>query len=562
MNAALLAALTFALFALGYRYYSRFLSERIFRLSEDEPVPARELEDGVDYVPTDKHVLWGHHFTSIAGAAPIVGPAIAVIWGWLPALVWVVVGTVFMGAVHDFSALVISLRHRGRSIGEITGHVIGPRARTLFLIIISFLIWIVLAVFAFIIGTLFQSNPGAIFPIWIQIVAATVLGWLVYRRGMAILAPSLVAYALLLASIFYGNAFAEAYPALGEIPVGTWVWILMIYSFVASVLPVWVLLQPRDYLNAHQLLTGLSLLSIGLVVLQPTVQAPAINVAPEGAPPMIPFLFITIACGAISGFHGLVSSGTTSKQVGCMTDARAIGYGGMLGEGALGMLAVLAATAGFASGAEWHSHYASWGAASGLSAKLDAFVSGGATFVAALGIPHATAKTFIAVMVIAFAATSLDTGARIQRLVIAELAESYGVKSLTNRYAAGALGIGAALLLAVTQAGGKGGLILWPLFGTTNQLVAGVSLLVISVWLRQQGRAYIYTMVPMVFVGLATVVSMLGEVLGYFGAFSEQWLLAIMGSLILLLDLWVVFEGMRVLLTDVSRQRAASGAGA
>ena len=562
MNAALLAALTFALFALGYRYYSRFLSERIFRLSEDEPVPARELEDGVDYVPTDKHVLWGHHFTSIAGAAPIVGPAIAVIWGWLPALVWVVVGTVFMGAVHDFSALVISLRHRGRSIGEITGHVIGPRARTLFLIIISFLIWIVLAVFAFIIGTLFQSNPGAIFPIWIQIVAATVLGWLVYRRGMAILAPSLVAYALLLAAIFYGNAFAEAYPALGEIPVGTWVWILMIYSFVASVLPVWVLLQPRDYLNAHQLLTGLSLLSIGLVVLQPTVQAPAINVAPEGAPPMIPFLFITIACGAISGFHGLVSSGTTSKQVGCMTDARAIGYGGMLGEGALGMLAVLAATAGFASGAEWHSHYASWGAASGLSAKLDAFVSGGATFVAALGIPHATAKTFIAVMVIAFAATSLDTGARIQRLVIAELVESDGVKSLTNRYAAGALGIGAALLLAVTQAGGKGGLILWPLFGTTNQLVAGVSLLVISVWLRQQGRAYIYTMVPMVFVGLATVVSMLGEVLGYFGAFSEQWLLAIMGSLILLLDLWVVFEGMRVLLTDVSRQRAASGAGA
>jgi carbon starvation protein len=562
VNAALLAALTFALFALGYRYYSRFLSERIFRLSEDEPVPARELEDGVDYVPTDKHVLWGHHYTSIAGAAPIVGPAIAVIWGWLPALVWVVVGTVFMGAVHDFSALVISLRHRGRSIGEITGHVIGPRARTLFLIIISFLIWIVLAVFAFIIGTLFQSNPGAIFPIWIQIVAATVLGWLVYRRGIAILAPSLVAYALLLAAIFYGNAFAEAYPALGEIPVGTWVWILMIYSFVASVLPVWVLLQPRDYLNAHQLLTGLSLLFLGLVVLQPTVQAPAINFAPEGAPPMIPFLFITIACGAISGFHGLVSSGTTSKQVGCMTDARAIGYGGMLGEGALGMLAVLAATAGFASSAEWHSHYASWGAASGLSAKLDAFVSGGATFVAALGIPHATAKTFIAVMVIAFAATSLDTGARIQRLVIAELAESYGVKSLTNRYAAGALGIGAALLLAVTQADGKGGLILWPLFGTTNQLVAGVSLLVISVWLRQQGRAYIYTMVPMVFVGLATVVSMLGEVRGYFGAFSEQWLLAIMGSLILLLDLWVVFEGMRVLLTDASRQRAASGAGA
>ena len=561
MNAALLAILTFALFAVGYRYYSRFLSERIFELSADEAVPARELEDGVDFVPTARSVLWGHHYTSIAGAAPIVGPAIAVIWGWLPALLWVAIGTVFMGAVHDFGALVISLRNRGRSIGEVTGSVIGPRARTLFLLIISFLIWIVLAVFAFIIGTLFQSNPGSIFPIWIQIVVATALGWLVYRRGVGILMPSLVAYALLLVAIFYGNAFAESFPGLADISVSSWVWILLIYSFVASVLPVWVLLQPRDYLNAHQLITGLSLLFVGLLVLHPSVQAPALNLAPEGAPPMIPFLFITIACGAISGFHGLVSSGTTSKQVGCMTDARPIGYGGMLGEGALGMLAVLAATAGFSSAAEWHGHYASWGAADGLSAKLDAFVSGGATFVASLGIPRATAKTFIAVMVIAFAATSLDTGARIQRLIIAELAESYGLRALTNRYAAGALGIGAALLLAITQAGGRGGLILWPLFGTTNQLVAGVSLLVISVWLRKQGRAYVYTLVPMIFVGLATVASMLGEVQGYFQAFSERWLLALMGSLILILDLWVVFEGMRVLLADTARERAVSGAG-
>jgi carbon starvation protein len=562
VNAALLAILTFALFAIGYRFYARFLSEQIFRLRADEPVPSRELEDGVDYVPTTRQVLWGHHYTSIAGAAPIVGPAIAVIWGWLPALLWVAIGTVFMGAVHDFGTLVISLRNRGRSIGEITGSVIGPRARTLFLLIISFLIWIVLAVFAFIIGTLFHGNPGSIFPIWIQIVVALALGWLVYRRRVGIFAPSVLAYVLLLGAIFYGNAVAEAFPALGEISVSTWVWVLLLYSFVASVLPVWVLLQPRDYLNAHQLITGLSLLFLGLLVLHPTMQAPMLNAAPEGAPPMIPFLFITIACGAISGFHGLVSSGTTSKQIGCMTDAKPIGYGGMLGEGVLGMLAVLAATAGFSSTAEWQTHYSSWGAASGLSAKLDAFVSGGATFIASLGIPHATAETFIAVMVIAFAATSLDTGARIQRLIISELAESQGVKVLTNRYAAGALGIGAALLLALTQAGGQGGLILWPLFGTTNQLVAGVSLLVISVWLRQQGRPYIYTMVPMIFVGLATVVSMLGEVQGYFMAFSERWLLAIMGSLILVLDLWVVFEGVRVLLSDAGRDRAASGAGA
>jgi carbon starvation protein len=468
-----------------------------------------------------------------------------------------------MGAVHDFAALVISLRNRGHSIGDIAGRVISPRVRTLFLIIISFLIWIVLAVFAYIIAVLFVGNPGAIFPINIQIIVALLLGGVVFRRGMKTLWPSVAGYAVLLAAIFYGNAFAASFPAITGISVSSWVWILLIYSFVASVLPVWALLQPRDYLNSHQLITGLVLLSLGLVVLHPVVQAPVINPAPPGAPPMIPFLFITIACGAISGFHGLVSSGTTSKQIACMPDARPIGYGGMLGEGTLGLLAVLATTAGFATNADWFHHYASWGEASGLDQKLDAFVSGGARFVAALGIPLESGRTFIAVMVIAFAATSLDTGARIQRLIIAELAEGYGLRALTNRYAASAVGIGAALLLAITQAGGKGGLILWPLFGTTNQLVAGVTLLVVSVWLRRTGRPIVYTLVPMVFVGAATVTAMLGEVSGYFANFSDRWLLAVMGSLILLLDVWVIGEGLRMLVGGAEAAPAgAPGSGA
>jgi carbon starvation protein len=192
MNAAVLALVVLAFFALGYRYYSRFLSRKLFELAEDEVVPAREFEDGVDFVPTKRHVLWGHHFASIAGAAPIVGPAIAVIWGWLPALIWICVGTVLMGAMHDFSALVVSLRHRGRSIGEIAGHVINRRVQVLFLIVISFLIWVVLAVFAFIIATLFKNNPASIFPINVQILVAMILGWLVYRRGMGMFVPSLV----------------------------------------------------------------------------------------------------------------------------------------------------------------------------------------------------------------------------------------------------------------------------------------------------------------------------------------------------------------------------------
>jgi carbon starvation protein len=547
LNAALLAAIVFIIFALGYHFYSGFLSRRIFDLREDEPVPAREFEDGVDYLPTKLHVLWGHHFASIAGAAPIVGPAIAVIWGWVPALLWVSIGTVSMGAAHDFSALVISARHRGRSIGDVAGQVVGPRVRTLFLVIISLLIWVVLAVFAYIIATLFRSTPSSIFPINIQIVVAMILGVLVYRRGFSMFVPSLVCYVLLLVSIYYGGAVAEAFPLLAEIEVSTWVCLLLLYSFVASVLPVWLLLQPRDYINSHQLVTGLVVLSAGLLVLQPRIVAPAFNLEPQGAPPLIPFLFVTIACGAISGFHGLVSSGTTSKQLSRMTDARPIGYGAMLAEGFLGLMAVLAATAGFSDSSEWWSHYSSWGAANGLAAKLDAFVSGGASFVAALGIPFETARTFMAVMVIAFAAPSLDTGARIQRLVLAELGDAYSIKPLSNRYLAGAFGAGSALLLAITQGGGQGGLALWPLFGTTNQLVAGVTLLIVSIWLKRQGRPYLYTLVPMVVVAVATAWAMVGNLIEYYAHFEDLWLVSLSGTLILALDVWILLEGFRAL---------------
>ena len=486
------------LYAIGYRFYSRFLADRVFGLRRDEPVPSRQFNDGVDYVPTRLHVLWGHHYTSIAGAAPIVGPALAVIWGWVPALLWVTIGTLCMGAVHDFSALVISLRNRGRSIGDIAGTVIGPRARTLFLIIISFLIWVVLAVFAYIIGTLFISYPASVFPINVQILVAVFLGWLVYRGGRSIVGPSIVGYVLLLTAVFYGESFAAAVPALAEMSVGTWVWILMIYSFIASVLPVWLLLQPRDYLNAHQLLTGSAAPHRGTDRPAADRAGPGVQPEPGGraAAPAVP-----VHHHRLRGDLGLPRPGLVRHHVEAdlLHDRRPAdrlrrdaGRGRPRHDGGarhhrrlrdlLGVVRPL---------------YSSWGAASGLGPKLEAFVNGGGRFIAALGLPLETAQTFVAVMVIAFAATSLDTGARIQRLIIAELAGAYGIKPLTNRYAAGAVGIGAALVLALTQAGGKGGLILWPLFGTTNQLVAGVTLLVVSVWLRRAGRPIVYTMVPM-----------------------------------------------------------------
>ncbi len=411
MNAALVAAVVLLCFYFfGFRFYSGFLARRVWHLEDSEPTPAHRLRDGVDYVPTRRSVLFGHHFTSIAGAAPIVGPAIAVIWGWVPALLWVVLGTLLMGAVHDFGCLVLSARHDGRSMGDIAARVVNPRTRTLFLLIIFFLIFFVLAVFAFVIATLFVQYPSSVIPINFEIVVAILIGYLIHRRGMPILWPSIGALVLLYGAVFVGIEYPISVPPLLGTPVNTWIVFLLIYSFIASVLPVWLLLQPRDFINSYQLLVGLGLMFAGLFVLQPEIVAPALNLSPEGAPPWMPFLFVTIACGAISGFHGLVSSGTTAKQLDRISDARPIGYGAMLGEGSLALMATLACTAGFAELESWTAHYHSWGAAAGLGAKLSAFVGGTSHFMATLGIPLNVAETVVVVLIISFAATLAGHG--------------------------------------------------------------------------------------------------------------------------------------------------------
>ena len=545
MNAALVAAVVLLCFYFfGFRFYSGFLARRVWHLEDSEPTPAHRLRDGVDYVPTRRSVLFGHHFTSIAGAAPIVGPAIAVIWGWVPALLWVVLGTLLMGAVHDFGCLVLSARHDGRSMGDIAARVVNPRTRTLFLLIIFFLIFFVLAVFAFVIATLFVQYPSSVIPINFEIVVAILIGYLIHRRGMPILWPSIGALVLLYGAVFVGIEYPISVPPLLGTPVNTWIVFLLIYSFIASVLPVWLLLQPRDFINSHQLLVGLGLMFAGLFVLQPEIVAPALNLSPEGAPPWMPFLFVTIACGAISGFHGLVSSGTTAKQLDRISDARPIGYGAMLGEGSLALMATLACTAGFAELESWTAHYHSWGAAAGLGAKLSAFVGGTSHFMATLGIPLNVAETVVVVLIISFAATSLDTATRIQRYVLAELGAAHDIKSIQNRYLGGFIAAGSGLGLAMLKGGGQGGLILWPLFGTTNQLIGAMSLLVMSVYLFSKRWPVRYTLLPMLFVVGATTSSMVGNLISFYG--ESDWLLTGLASLILVLEVWMVAEAIRI----------------
>jgi len=545
LNAAVIAILVFVLYFLAYRFYSSFLSKRIFGLSDDEITPANEFNDGRDFVPSHKQVLFGHHFASIAGAAPIIGPAIAVFWGWLPAIIWVCLGTIFMGAVHDFGALVISARNQGRSVSDLAGTLINPRARTLFLVIVYFLIFFVIAVFAYAIAALFVKFPSSVLPVNFQIVVAVLIGYLFYKKGVGILWPSIAALILLYVMMWVGSIYPLHVPEIMGSQIVTWIILLLIYSFVASVLPVWTLLQPRDYINSHQLIVGLVIIFAGLFISMPEMQAPMVNINKTNSVPWIPFLFVTIACGAISGFHGLVASGTTSKQLNRMTDARFIGYGGMIGEGTLAILATLAVGAGIEHSV-WLNKYATWHTAA--SGGIANFVEGSSNFLSALHIPEILGTTLISVMVISFAATSLDTATRIQRLILGELGNAYKINILKNRYVGSALAVIPALLLAILveapgRGPGSGGFLLWPLFGATNQLVAGLTLLIITIYLRRTGKPVIYTFIPMVFLILITTASMVLN----FGTFHNNYLLLILSAITLAFAVWLILEAVLVL---------------
>ncbi|WP_018249612.1 carbon starvation CstA family protein [Orenia marismortui] len=540
MNSLLIAILTFIAYLIAYRLYGTFISDRLFTPDPDSLTPAHEFKDDVDYVPTNKHVLFGHHFTSIAGAAPIVGPAIAVIWGWLPALLWVIFGSIFMGAIHDLGTLIISSRKKGKSISEVTKDIIGTRARYLFLIVMFFLYLMVISVFALVIATLFMNYPETVFPIWMEIPTAILVGYLVYRKNANIKVASLSALLSLYIFVFIGQYIPFQMPGIimGS-PLLTWVFVLFIYAFIASLLPVWTLLQPRDFINSHQLYVGMILMFLGMLVARPEIVAPAVNTDVVGAPNWIPFLFITIACGAISGFHSGVASGTTVKQLDNEKDAKMIGYGGMLAEGMLSIFAILAATAGFASKAAWTEHYSSWSAASGLGAKVGAFVEGASTFITSIGIPEGYATAIAGVLIVSFAGTTLDSATRIQSYIIGELAEGMGFKKLSKRLPSTLIAVATAFILATIN-GGKGGLILWPLFGTTNQLLAGLTLLAITVYLYKAKKPILYTIIPMIFLLVMTSWAMVINIQNYL---SNQNIILIAFSIcILILELWMIAE--------------------
>ncbi len=550
MNALLLTVLSIAAFLAAYAFYSRFISQRILSIDPSIKTPAYTRTDGIDFVPTSPSILFGHHFASIAGLGPIVGPAIGVIYGWLPALLWVVFGTIFFGAVHDMSVLVVSLRHQGRTIGDLTEDLVGKRAKVLFLFLIFFLLALAMGVFALVISKLFaEVRQEAVIPVFSLMVIAMLVGISVYRWKVPILPATIVGVAAMLAVIWVG----VKYPVT-SVTAPQWTYILLVYALVASVLPVWLLLQPRDYLNSFKLYIGVTLLLVGVVVLHPEMKAPALHTA-KNSPSLFPFLFIMVACGAISGFHNLVSSGTTARQIDNEGHVRVIGYGGMLAEGLLAVLVIIACTAAVVSRETWLANYADFEAAQGLPAKLNAFISGAGMLLGSYGIERKFAETFVSVVVVAFAMTTLDTGTRLLRFNFEEMAKTFRLKPLANRYAASILAVLAigyfALMKVHTTVIEDGrvvtitkpaGMILWQLFGTTNQLLAAMGLLVASVYLYKKGKPVIYTLIPMVFMLAVTAAAMTIKLIKFLDAEIINWPLLITSVLILIITAWMVIE--------------------
>jgi carbon starvation protein len=546
LSAVLIATLAFFAYLIAYLTYGRRLARHVLGFEPERPTPAQVKGDGVDFVPTRCVVLFGHHFATIAGLGPILGPAIAVIWGWLPALLWVIFGSIFMGAVHDLTALYISLRNEGRSIGDITGQILGPRGRTLLLFLIFFLLALAMGAFAHVIAILFSASfyPQAVTPVWALIGIALIIGTLVYRLRVSLTLATVVGVCLLLLATWWGTGHpVSSLPLLGEMHLEHWVWILMLYALIASILPVWLLLQPRDYLNSFQLYIGMGLLYAGLLVTRPKIVAPAFNSLPDDLPPLFPFLFITIACGAISGFHSLVSSGTTAKQLASEKHALVIGYGSMLTEGLLAVLAILATTAGFATRGEWHAHYASWSGAQGLGAKLSAFVQGGANLCAGLGLPTELMTVFIAVVVVGFAMTTLDSGTRLLRYNLEELGSHFRPLGLLtrNRVMAGGLAVIAIGYFALMKVGGRpAGITLWALFGITNQLLGALGFLVMTLWFYRAGRPFLYLLLPMLFMMAITLVALPYSLWQFANATPLNLPLLLTGCAIMVLDLWLI----------------------
>jgi carbon starvation protein len=536
-----IAAVSCAALYLGYRFYGDVLA-RLWEVRADRRTPAVEQYDGVDYVPA-KHwvVLFGHHFASIAGAGPIIGPVLAcAVWGWLPALLWLVLGSVFMGAVHDFSSLMASLRAQGKSIAEITEAHLGHRVRVIFGAFLWLALVLVVAVFAQLAAQTFVMKPQMVIPTFGLIGVALVVGLMMYRWGVPAWVATVVGLGMLAGLLVIGYYLPVELP-WGKANQLIWMAVLLVYCYFASILPVNLLLQPRDYLSTFLLLFGVGAGYLGLVLTRPVMHSPPIIAFTGSVGPLWPMLFVIVACGALSGFHSLVASGTSSKQLPSEAHAKKVGFGAMIVESAAGVLALMTVAAGL----HWGAGADTYGSLLKEKGPLLTFATGYATITAPI---LGTIGALIALTVLnAFILTTLDTATRITRYIGEELfADGLGIRPLRNRFLSTLLVVAFAFYLA------RGPFqTVWPVFGSANQLIGALALLVVTVVLWRRGARVIYTLVPFVFMLATTAAALIYQGNEFLG--KGQLLLAGICGALLVLALMMVVDSLRA----VARSRAA-----
>ena len=544
MNSLVLLLLGLALFFIAYVSYGAFLAKS-WGIDPSRKTPANALRDDIDYCPANPNVLLGHHFSSIAGAGPITGPILASVFGWLPVYLWIVIGSIFVGGVHDWGSLFASIRHEGKSIGEIIRVNLGQKGKMLFNIFAWLTLVLVVAAFTDICAGTFAFDPAKGDLTGARAGTASVLfiflamgfGYFVYRKGARLSVSSVIGVALLFFCIFLGYSF----PVL-KLSKLAWNVILIIYIFAASTLPVWLLLQPRDYLCSFLLYAMLIGGVIGVFLVRPEIVISASNgfTIGEGskAQYLFPMLFVTVACGAISGFHSLVGSGTTSKQINNEKDSKLIGYGGMLIEGVVAILALISVAA--------------FKDAAGTPAII--FSSGIATFMNSFGLPVEVGKVFVILAFSAFALTSLDTATRIGRYVFQEFFDKPdGTTEKTNglnMYVATAVTVAASCLLLL-----YGYSKIWPIFGSANQLLAGLSLLALTVWFANTGKDYMMTMIPMIFMFAVTLSALVILVKNFFAA--GNIILGVLAIVLFVLAVYLIYTAAHTMKEKKSKNLSA-----
>lgn len=551
MNTLILAFALILWLILSYKLYGSFIEKKVIKADKDRITPAQELNDGIDYSPAKKPLLFGHHFSSIAGAGPILGPLLGVLYfGWLGALLWVAIGSVFLGAVHDYTSLMTSVQNRGTSLADISKHTLGFRTKIIFSIFIWVTLGLVIAVFAIVASQTLVSQPEIVIPTLGLIFIAMLLGWLIYKKGINIVAGTLFSLFFLFLLIYIGNLVPVNLPAqlLGISSQSFWFYVLIIYSLFASSLPIWFLLQPRDYISTWILFFGLGLGYIGLIVVHPSINAPAFVSFKSKGGPLWPMLFVIIACGAISGFHSLVAGGTTAKQLPNESSGKLIGYGSMITEAVLaGLVIFIAASALIWDPSAAKSQFGFQYIMISQGDPIKAFATGYGKLLSSLpGLTLVIGTFFGMVMLNAFVLTTLDTGTRLGRFITSELLGDK-VPPLKNRWLASFF----ILVFAAIMGGTEGYKVIWPIFGASNQLVAALALIVVSSYLVGIKSPKKYTIYPAYFMLLTTLGALFYQ--GYHFFLSEKYLLGCVSLILILLASVIIYDARAILFSQKAK---------